>query len=253
MREGMGGARETNRASGSRDTRRLRRGRHVREAKSNRDTRRALSQKPREQAAARETAWRRRKGHTTGTTRARSNLARSCSAKVETWRKEKAPESEGQANLSSVWGERKQQASQQLKGMNQPKDNKMDVFIHCQHNVLHNCYMTWSSVLLLHIFNLHQDQKKREKRGLQTWQSGHWEMSWLGDHVAINNWRAWCEEKEHWESWVSGRRSEDEEHESDTSEGMPAKISWNAGASFRKGYLPAACFRSNEKKTAEKV
>lgn len=45
-------------------------------------------------------------------------------------------------------------------------------------------------------------KKKREKGGLQTWQSGCWEMSWLGDHAANDNWRAWCEEKEHWGSRV---------------------------------------------------
>ena len=79
----MGRAGETERASGSTDTRGLRQGFQVREAKSNRKTRPALSQKLREQAAARETAWR-RKGHSTGTTRSLNNLARSCTAKVET-------------------------------------------------------------------------------------------------------------------------------------------------------------------------
>lgn len=101
--------------------------------------------------------------------------------------------------------------------MDQPKDNKMDVFIHCQHDVLHNCYMTWSSVLLLHIFNFHQDQKKKGAK--KVYRFGNWAFERCHDLETmwpLTTGRAWCEEKEHWKSWVRGRRSEDEEHDSQT-------------------------------------
>ena len=137
--------------------------------------------------------------------------------------------------------------------MDQPKDNKMDVFIHCQHNVLHNCYMTWSSVLLLHIFNFHQDQKKGSKEGLQIWQLGLWEMSWLKDHVAINNWKSLMRRKGTQKKLSQGKKVRGRgTWQSDMTEGTQAKKSWNAGVNFRKGYLPVACFGSNERKTAKK-
>lgn len=74
--------------------------------------------------------------------------------------------------------------------MNQPKDNKMDVFIHCQHNVLHNCYTT-CPVFYCYIYLIFiRTKKKGSKEGLQIWQLGLWEMPWLGDHVAVNNWKS---------------------------------------------------------------
>ena len=96
-------------------------------------------------------------------------------------------------------------------------------------------------------------KKKGSKEGLQIWQLGLWEMSWLRDHVAINNWKSLMRRKGTQKKLSQGKKVRGRgTWQSDMTEGTQAKKSWNAGVNSRKGYLPVACFGSNEKKTAKK-
>lgn len=210
----MGRAAETKRASGSTDTQGLRWGFQVREAKSNRKTRPALSQKLREQGAARETAWR-RKAHSMGTTRSLNNLARSWTAKVETWRKEKTPEPEVQTNLSRVWGEKTTSGSA-VKGEWTSQRITRWMFSYIA-NTMCCITATWPGlVFYCYIYLIFIRTKKGAKK---VYRFGNWAFERCHDLETmwpLTTGRAWCEEKEHWKSWVRGRRSEDEEHDSQT-------------------------------------